>query len=273
APAAPAAVPVTVAPAAPAAAPARVAAPIAARAEIRIARAWQPEALAAPAQPEPPPEAAPPVPRPAIADPAPIPPAPRTETGRLGRPQDAPPLAALLARLLRSALAEPPVAESPPAADRAPAEPPPAAERSPAEPPPVAERTPAEPATRTETASRSLESQPALASPSPDPGLPAAAAVIPRVVIHHGSQTPPELAYRLGRALVIRGYPGVGIRQVAFGVTSTNLRFFHATDQAAAARLGQEVSRILGVTMPPVRDFTGYDPQPQPGTMEIWLAP
>lgn len=52
---------------------------------------------------------------------------------------------------------------------------------------------------------------------------------------------------------------------VTFGISQSNIRFFHAEDRAAAT----EVARILGAEL---RNFTDFRPSPRIGTVEVWIA-
>jgi hypothetical protein len=45
------------------------------------------------------------------------------------------------------------------------------------------------------------------------------------------------------------------------------VRYFHAEDQAAAARLAARLGRGWAI-----QDFRAYLPQPAPQTLEVWLA-
>ena len=58
---------------------------------------------------------------------------------------------------------------------------------------------------------------------------------------------------------------------VSFEVPSTNVRFFHGADQAAAEGLASVLGRVAGAA-PKARDFTHFSPRPASGTLEVWLA-
>ncbi len=57
---------------------------------------------------------------------------------------------------------------------------------------------------------------------------------------------------------------------VGFSISSTNIRFYHAEDSAAAAKVA-EVLRAEGQETE-LRDFTDFRPQPDLGLVEVWLA-
>jgi hypothetical protein len=119
-------------------------------------------------------------------------------------------------------------------------------------------------------------SPPAEARPRAEPvastqAMPAAAAAAPspRIVIHYraGSATAQEAAAMLRDALrdaaagvqpELRTAPGMPTQRV--------VRYFHAQDAAAAARLAGRLGRGWVV-----QDFRGYEPHPAPGLLEIWL--
>ncbi|MEM6374370.1 MAG: hypothetical protein AAF727_16560, partial [Pseudomonadota bacterium] len=52
---------------------------------------------------------------------------------------------------------------------------------------------------------------------------------------------------------------------VSFGISVSNVRYFHPSDRAAAA----EVARLLNAE---IRDFTDFRPSPRVGTVEVWIA-
>ncbi|MEL6643550.1 MAG: hypothetical protein AAFQ79_06415 [Pseudomonadota bacterium] len=52
---------------------------------------------------------------------------------------------------------------------------------------------------------------------------------------------------------------------VNFGIRTSNVRYFHAEDRAAAV----QVARLLGAEL---RDFTTFRPSPRIGTVEVWVA-
>jgi hypothetical protein len=44
------------------------------------------------------------------------------------------------------------------------------------------------------------------------------------------------------------------------------VRYFHADDAGAAARLAGRLGRGWAI-----QDFRGYEPSPSPGTLEVWV--
>ena len=53
--------------------------------------------------------------------------------------------------------------------------------------------------------------------------------------------------------------------RVRMPIGATHVRYFHASDRAAAAAIAATVGGEL-------RDFTSFSPPPSPGRLELWLA-
>ena len=81
--------------------------------------------------------------------------------------------------------------------------------------------------------------------------------------------TPPRADKRVAEELAAdvpaRGHELVRIREVDQAISERNLRYFHESDRAEAARLARDYDAEL-------RDFTWFRPQPLPGTTELWLS-
>ncbi len=91
----------------------------------------------------------------------------------------------------------------------------------------------------------------------------------PRIVLHY-TEGDVGAAEILAAALLARGQPNIELRAVSFAVSTTQLRFFHAADRAAAEAVA---AALPGATDPAalLRDFTTYERLPSPGSLEIWL--
>lgn len=81
--------------------------------------------------------------------------------------------------------------------------------------------------------------------------------------------TPPRsdkrVADELAADIPTRGHELVRIKSVDHAISQRNLRYFHDSDRAEAARLARDYDAEL-------RDFTWFRPQPLPGTTELWLS-
>ena len=81
--------------------------------------------------------------------------------------------------------------------------------------------------------------------------------------------TPPRsdkrVADELAADIPTRGHELVRIKSVDHAISQRNLRYFHDSDRAEAARLARDYDAEL-------RDFTWFRPQPLPGTAELWLS-
>lgn len=75
-------------------------------------------------------------------------------------------------------------------------------------------------------------------------------------------------ANEIAVALRAAGAGTANVVPVGFSVSSTNVRYYHAQDRAAAEALAELAS---GAGPVETRDFTSFRPQPLPGVVEIWL--
>lgn len=145
----------------------------------------------------------------------------------------------------------------------------------------LAENVPADPVpTPEEAAAAILGEDPAEdpgALPPPDPDRPAdlslpAAGIGPRIVLHVPAGEPDALVADLAGALA----PLAGeleIRVVDLAVARTGVRYFHPADREAAQAVRRAVAVFEGGWEVGLSDFTGYDPPPRDGTVEVWVRP
>ncbi|MCB4823996.1 hypothetical protein [Roseicella aerolata] len=108
-------------------------------------------------------------------------------------------------------------------------------------------------------------------SPAPAPArLPRAepAGGQPRVFVHHraGSPAAAEAASALLGSLRDGGFDISELRATSAVPSQRVVRYFHADDAAAAARLAGRLGRGWAI-----QDFRGYEPTPSPGTLEVWV--
>ncbi|TPE48845.1 hypothetical protein [Amaricoccus solimangrovi] len=88
-----------------------------------------------------------------------------------------------------------------------------------------------------------------------------------RVSVHY----PPSAAgtaNELAAALRDAGAGTAAVLPAGFSVSSTNVRYYHPEDRAAALAVAALAS---GAGPVETRDFTNFRPQPLPGVVEIWL--
>ncbi len=64
--------------------------------------------------------------------------------------------------------------------------------------------------------------------------------------------------------------PPEGPIGVTYAISTSNVRYYHAADADAAAAAAASLSTRLGPVE--ARDFTGYQPRPAAGTIEVWLS-
>lgn len=189
---------------------------------------------------------------PGLTDPRAPQPSPRE---LLGEPLQAPEPAALSIPPPRPAPAPPSVVQAPAAATVAAAR------------PPASPSRPADLPTRQEQAVRAVPPP----GPGPDPAVPDTA----RLFIHHsaGDPTAASRARALAQRLQQRGANVVIVRPVPFGIRGLSVRYFHSTDRPGAAAVLGDVAALGGGRAATARpaDFTGFQPAPRPGTIEIWL--
>jgi hypothetical protein len=108
-----------------------------------------------------------------------------------------------------------------------------------------------------------------VAEPAPaqaDPAIPV------RVFIHHTEGRPPDrrAAEDVAERLSGQGIAVVAIRPVPLEISMGSVRYFFASDRAAATNLASAHGRLIGGPARAV-DFRHYEPKPLAGTVEIWL--
>ena len=86
--------------------------------------------------------------------------------------------------------------------------------------------------------------------------------------MHHraGSAAGAEAAAALAGRCGDGGFDVPELRPVPAVPSQRVVRYFHAEDAAAAARLAGRLGRGWAI-----QDFRGYEPSPGPGTLEVWL--
>lgn len=111
------------------------------------------------------------------------------------------------------------------------------------------------------------------ARPAPPPRIEApprqeAASGQPRVVLHYraGSGNGAEAANTLLGSLREGGFDAQEARAASAVPSQRVVRYFHAEDAPAAARLAGRLGRGWAI-----QDFRGYEPSPSNGTLEVWL--
>ena len=173
-------------------------------------------------------------------------------------PADLPPPAAEPARVPADALETVRLAPAVPAA--------PAAET-----PPGAEGT-GEAGAVTPAAPRELAPRPRAQRPQPatPPSATVASAAMPaRVAVHYPASAAAS-AEDARSALAAAGIANVALVPVRFDISRSNVRFYHAADEAAATTVAGLVA--AGGEPPLTRDFTDYQSPAAGGTVELWLA-
>jgi hypothetical protein len=106
----------------------------------------------------------------------------------------------------------------------------------------------------------------------PGPAVPGSA----RLFIHHSVADPAAAARAraLAQRLQQRGASVVIVRPVPFGIRGLSVRYFHGTDRPGAAAVLADAAAFAGdgqAAADRPTDFTGFEPAPRPGTIEIWL--
>lgn len=100
------------------------------------------------------------------------------------------------------------------------------------------------------------------AAPEAGPAVVGSAVVYIHAPVTVGGDAVARAADRVAEATGL----AVSVREpVTFKVSATNVRYFHEADRAAAADVAERLSARL-------RDFTSFEPAPDPGTIEVWLA-
>lgn len=96
----------------------------------------------------------------------------------------------------------------------------------------------------------------------------------PRVFVHFAEDVPgsPAAALDLVRKLRAAGFQVEG-RPVHFPVRENSVRYFFESDRAAAEAVKAQLeSQIPGDDQVAILDFTGYEPKPRQGHLEVWLG-
>lgn len=178
-----------------------------------------------------------------------------------------------------------PAARNPaPRVAAAPQDPAPRAEPAPPDRTPRAEPALREPARRVEPVAREpappveppRRAAPEPAPPRPPPATEAALARppppvrlgAPRVVVHFRAGSEAGMAAAQGIAAALRdgGLEPTALRPVEGVPSQRVVRYFHAEDAGAAARLAGQLGRGWAI-----QDFRTYAPSPSPQLLEVWI--
>lgn len=110
-------------------------------------------------------------------------------------------------------------------------------------------------------------------TPLSAPAVSAGADNVRVFILYPGEEAASEQASALyGQLQREGGYPLVVLRDVDFAISSPRIRYFHAGDAAAAARLARFLDMRDSIDESwPVQDFSHYRPQPAPGTIEVYI--
>ncbi len=92
------------------------------------------------------------------------------------------------------------------------------------------------------------------------------------VYLNVPSTVPDEIARAAVETLREATSAEVFLASVAIPVSRTNVRYYHARDSAAASRIAGLLEPSEDGSLAEPRDFTDYDPKPEPGTIEVWFA-
>ncbi len=93
-----------------------------------------------------------------------------------------------------------------------------------------------------------------------------------RVLLHVPASVPDDIVRQATEALHDAGFPLVNAVPVNLSISRTNVRFYHDGDGSAANRVAAVLNASLDIEAPQARDFTGFSPLPQTGTLEVWFA-
>lgn len=133
------------------------------------------------------------------------------------------------------------------------------------------------------TAPRPGPTPPALVAVEPTPLAPVGPGPGPeslesaRVFIHHRAGDPAAAARAraLAQRLEWRGARKVTLRPVRLGIDGLSVRYFHGVDRPGAAAVIADAASFAGdgqaAATPVPADFTGFQPAPSLGLIEIWL--
>jgi hypothetical protein len=84
------------------------------------------------------------------------------------------------------------------------------------------------------------------------------------VQVHAPASLPEDELAKIAAILDQSGFANDDAIRVRMTIRESNVRFYHPEDAAAAG----QVASLTGAV---ARDFTGYRPRPEPGTIELWL--
>lgn len=99
-------------------------------------------------------------------------------------------------------------------------------------------------------------------SPEPYPGS--------RIIVHYHPRNA-QRALSLVAPLVARGFD-TEMREIPFGVSDTNIRYYFDEDLKSARQLSGVVASIGREGSPVTRDFSHMETLPRRGTIELWLG-
>ncbi|MBD0275512.1 MAG: OmpH family outer membrane protein [Acetobacteraceae bacterium] len=120
--------------------------------------------------------------------------------------------------------------------------------------------------------------RPPRAEPRTEPASGAASGVAPRGAVSNAGQQRVVVHHRAGSyaAAEAAGAMAAQVREAGFDLSDTRaatatpsqrvVRYFHAEDAPAAARLAGRLGRGWAL-----QDFRSYEPLPPPGLLEVWL--
>ena len=74
-----------------------------------------------------------------------------------------------------------------------------------------------------------------------------------------------QAAEQIAEDVLARGHVLTRVQTVDMRISERNIRYFHAADRTEAARLAEAYGAEL-------KDFTWFQPKPEPGTTELWLS-
>ncbi|MHA3978592.1 hypothetical protein ACW9UR_12990 [Halovulum sp. GXIMD14794] len=102
-------------------------------------------------------------------------------------------------------------------------------------------------------------------------GSPPPAVIGTRVAIHVPYSNDNAFGRRIAQYLMADGLDVFALRSFRFGLNEPNVRYFHPSDRPVAER----VTRVLTAYGHPanLQDFTHFRPTPEPGLIEVWIAP
>lgn len=136
---------------------------------------------------------------------------------------------------------------------------------------PIARPAPPRIATAAETTEAAGADAAATGVDAPEPEGEPAGVPPARVLVHVPSGLASSEADRAVAALGAAGYTPASRLPAQFTIGSTNIRYYHPEDAAAARIMAAAISAETGSTAV-ARDFTDFRPQPLAGTIEVWLA-